>query len=78
MDLVSVACEKSFALKISRGITEQFSVVNQGKGFVHEIAHFCNLLRKGKTESPAMTFDFSLQLIGLLDEVRGKTGLYFG
>lgn len=59
------------------GNTEQFTFTNRGKGFVHEIAHFCNLLREGETESPVMTFDTSRQLIGLLDDVREKIGLYY-
>jgi predicted dehydrogenase len=66
----------SFTIE-KEGKTQQFSFTNRGKGFVHEIEHFCNLLREGKTESPVMRFDSSRQLIGLLDEVREKIGLYY-
>ena len=59
------------------GKTETFTFPRRGEGFVSEIEHFCNLLRKGKTESPVMTFDTSRQLIGLLDTVREKIGLYY-
>lgn len=39
-------------------------------GYLHEINHFNDLLRAGKTESPLMSFNFSRKLIGLLDRVR--------
>ncbi|MFP4468347.1 MAG: hypothetical protein ACLFN2_05225 [Bacteroidales bacterium] len=57
--------------------TKQFTFTNRGEGFVHEIAHFCDLLREGKTESPVMTLGTSRQLTGLLDKVREKIGLLF-
>jgi len=59
------------------GKTEPFTFINRGQGFVYEIEHFCNLLRRGKTESSVMTFDTSRTLIGMLDEVREKIGLYY-
>ncbi|MDO5968218.1 Gfo/Idh/MocA family oxidoreductase [Flavivirga aquimarina] len=39
-------------------------------GYNYEALHFNDLLRKGKTESDIMTFNFSKQLIKLLDDVR--------
>lgn len=60
-----------------KGKKEQFSFTNLGEGFVHEITHFCNLLRKGATESPVMTFDTSRSLIRLLDEVREMAGVIY-
>ncbi len=66
----------SFTIE-KEGKTEQFTFTNRGKGFVHEIEHFCNLLTEGETESPVMTFATSRQLIGLLDGVREKIGLYY-
>ena len=39
-------------------------------GYNYEAIHFNNLIRNGKTESDVMTFDFSKQLIKLLDQVR--------
>ena len=66
----------SFTVEKS-GKTERFTFTNRGEGFVHEIEHFCNLLRNGETESPVMTFDNSRELIGLLDAVREKIGLHY-
>ena len=66
----------SFSIE-KAGKTKQFTFTNLGEGFVHEIAHFCDLLRESKTESPVMTFDTSLQLTGLIDEVRDKIGLQY-
>ena len=66
----------SFSIE-KEGQTKQFNFTNRGEGFVHEIVHFCNLLREGETESPVMTLDTSRQLTGLLDEVREKIGLQY-
>jgi len=59
------------------GKTETFTFPRRGEGFVDETDHFCKLLREGQTESPVMTFDTSRQLIGLLDTVREKIGLFY-
>jgi len=66
----------SFSIE-KEGKTELISFTNLGQGFVHEIEHFCNLLRQGQTESPVMTFDKSRKLISLLDVVREKIGLNY-
>lgn len=39
-------------------------------GYNFEVIHFNELIRIGKTESPIMTFDFSRDLIKLMDDVR--------
>ncbi len=46
-------------------------------GYNYEIAHFNQLLRDGKTESDIMTFEFSKQLINILDEVRKRIELKY-
>lgn len=46
-------------------------------GYNYEILHFNNLLREGKTESNVMTFEFSKQLIKLLDDVRTSIKLEY-
>lgn len=46
-------------------------------GYKHEIIHFNQLIREGKKESDVMTFDFSRQLISLLDQVRELIGLEY-
>jgi predicted dehydrogenase len=46
-------------------------------GYNFEAIHFNNLLRKGKTESDIMTFEFSKQLIKTIDDVRNSIGLEY-
>jgi len=46
-------------------------------GYNFEIEHFNTLLREGKTESSMMTFNFSKDLIKILDKVRGIIGLRY-
>lgn len=66
----------SFAIE-KEGKMEKFTFTNKGTGFVHEIEHFCHLLREGKAESPVMSFDKSRQLIDLMDAVREKIALQY-
>ncbi|WP_303315690.1 Gfo/Idh/MocA family oxidoreductase [Flavivirga abyssicola] len=46
-------------------------------GYNYEILHFNNLLREGNVESNIMTFEFSKQLIKLLDDVRANISLEY-
>jgi len=46
-------------------------------GLNYEIAHFCELLREGKTESPIISHDISRQMISMLDQAREQIGLKF-
>jgi len=46
-------------------------------GLNYEIAHFCELLNNGQTESPVISHDISRKMIGLLDKVRAQVGLKF-
>ncbi|MFY0712740.1 Gfo/Idh/MocA family oxidoreductase [Seonamhaeicola sp. NFXS20] len=46
-------------------------------GYNYEAIHFNELLRQGKTESDIMTFDFSKNLIKLLDDVRSIINLHY-
>ena len=50
---------------------------NKSIGYAHEILHFNQLLRDGKTESDIMTFGFSKKIIQTLDEVREIIGLTY-
>ena len=49
----------------------------QAKGYHFEIAHVQECLAKGLSESPSMSFAFSLELIETLDEIRSKIGLEY-
>ncbi len=46
-------------------------------GYKYETIHFNKLLQEGKKESDIMTFDFSRNLIKLLDDVREIVGLKY-
>ncbi|ASU36360.1 Gfo/Idh/MocA family protein [Mucilaginibacter xinganensis] len=46
-------------------------------GLNYEIAHFCQLIREGKTESPVISYEMSRQMIAMLDIARGQIGLKF-
>ncbi|WP_445957078.1 Gfo/Idh/MocA family protein [Yeosuana sp.] len=80
-------CEKG-TIKINRQFhrPSTVSIIVDGKeeildfnyksiGYYYEILHFNELLRNGKTESPIMSFEFSKQLISVLDSVRKRINL---
>lgn len=46
-------------------------------GYNYEAIHFNELIRNGKIESPIMSFEFSKQLIKLLDDVRSIIDLHY-
>lgn len=46
-------------------------------GLNYEIAHFCELIRNGQTESPIITQDISRGMITMLDKAREQVGLRF-
>lgn len=46
-------------------------------GLNYEIAHFCELIRQQKMESPIISHDMSRQMIAMLDEARAQIGLKF-
>ena len=46
-------------------------------GYNYEATHVQEMLSENKTESTVMTFDKSLHLISLLDQVREKIGLEY-
>lgn len=62
---------------ILNGKEETINFNCKTNGYDFEINHFNNLLRQGKTESNVMSFDFSKQLIKLLDDVRDIIGLHY-
>ncbi|MDG3581861.1 Gfo/Idh/MocA family protein [Galbibacter pacificus] len=55
--------------------TKNFEVATHG--YNYEAAHFNDLLHKGKTESPIMTFKFSQQLMETMDKVKEVIGLSY-
>lgn len=66
--------------KMSISINEETTLKDfdyQAKGYHFEIAHVQECLQKGLSESPLMTFDFSLELIKTLDKIREIVGLNY-
>lgn len=48
-----------------------------GRGYRWEAAHVQDVIKQGLKESPIMSFDFSRQLIKLLDEIRGLLNIQY-
>ncbi|MDB5126653.1 Gfo/Idh/MocA family oxidoreductase [Mucilaginibacter sp.] len=46
-------------------------------GLNYEIAHFVELMKAGKVESPIITHEMSRQMIGMIDEARAIVGLKY-
>jgi predicted dehydrogenase len=46
-------------------------------GLNYEIAHFCDLINTGQTESPIVTHEMSKQMIAMIDEARQQVGLKY-
>ena len=69
--------EPSSVTITSDGKDETFDFDYNSNGFSYEILHFNNLIRHNKTESDIMTFEFSKQLIQLIDTVRLQIGLNY-
>lgn len=49
----------------------------KGKGYLYEIEHMNDCLLNGKTESNIMTFEKSILLIRLMDEIKRQIGLCY-
>jgi len=59
------------------GEIEEINIPKIGKGYSHEILEVHQCLREGKLQSDLWSHQNSLDLIGLLDKVRSKTGITF-
>ena len=49
----------------------------QGGGLNYETAHFCDVLRSGRIESPVITHDMSMKMIDIVDAARAELGLVY-
>jgi predicted dehydrogenase len=54
-----------------------FDKVSEGFGYQYEAMHVGECLREGRTESPVMTHQDTLELMEVLDEVRRKAGVVY-
>jgi len=57
--------------------TTTFDYPTKGKGFTYEIEECIQCIQEGKTESPNWTYQNSLDLITITDEVRRQAGLKY-
>ena len=67
---------QGYSLEID-GKMEDFDLPTKGKGYSHEIEEVHDCLRKGKLQSEKWSWQNSLDLVNLLDEVRNITGTTF-
>jgi len=58
-------------------IVEVFDLKYNGNGYVHEIEEVQKCIKEGRTESPGLPLQISLQLIRILDKVRTEIGLQY-
>ncbi len=56
---------------------KEISFMYNGNGYNFEAEEAMKCLEKGLTECPELTLDFSLDLIGLLDEIREQCGIKY-
>jgi len=68
---------KEIVLKPQEGEPETFAFPRETWGYNYEAAHVMDCLREGRTESPVWSLDDSLNLMGLLDTIREKTGIWY-
>ncbi|SDB27545.1 Predicted dehydrogenase [Flavobacteriaceae bacterium MAR_2010_188] len=59
------------------GKTEIHDFSTDAFGYTYEIAHFNQLIRDGKTESPEMSFEYSKTLSETMDKVKERIGLEY-
>lgn len=56
---------------------ETVSLPARGRGDVHQVEAFMDLIRGGRTESPVMPLDESLSIMKTLDEIRRQVGVVY-
>ncbi|CAG4891441.1 Gfo/Idh/MocA family protein [Paraburkholderia saeva] len=64
-------------IRYADGRTVELDAPFEGGGLNYETAHFCELIRAGRTESPVMTHAKSRQMIAMADAARATLGLRF-
>jgi predicted dehydrogenase len=67
----------SFTMTRRTGHAERFDHPDDGNGLRHEADEVARCVRAGLLESPAMTWDETLQVMATMDEVRRAIGLVF-
>jgi len=67
----------SITLYPEDGEPQDFFFDFDSNGYKYEILEVQECLKKGLIESPEMSFDFSIDLMEVLDDVRMKAGIYY-
>lgn len=62
---------------LNSGDTQKISVPYAGNGFEEQIAHFCECVSNGLTESPVVTHEQTLYITKQMDEIRRMTGVVY-
>ena len=68
---------KSLTVKLNDGTVRQIDTPFLGNGYVHEAIEAGRCVREGLLESPGMTHDESLALMGLMDNIRKQIGVRY-
>lgn len=64
-------------LALDDGTSQTIETPFIGNGYVHEVIEAQRCWREGLVESPMMTHDETLALMGVMDEVRRQIGLNY-
>ncbi len=67
----------SVTVTLADGSARTLATPFLGNGYVHEAVEAGRCLREGLSESPGMTLDETLALMGLMDTIRGQIGLVY-
>lgn len=67
----------TFVLHRSEAEPETFHVPYEGSGMLHEAAEAMRCLREGLLESPLVPWQTTLDVMGVMDEVRSQVGVRF-
>jgi len=67
----------SIVITESNEKTQELTFEYKGNGYHFEAEEAMKCLEKGMIECPDLTLDFSLELMGLLDEIRGQCGIHY-
>jgi len=66
-----------FTVGLNRGDEREFHFPRIGNGYAHEAMEVGRCLRAGLLESPAMPLDETVELMGVLDELRAQLGVRY-
>ena len=71
-------CTESISVVLADGTTRTVATPFIGNGYAHEAIEAQRCLNAGLIESPGMTHDETLALMGVMDTIRAQIGLRYG